>query len=187
MNKPALLTLITDPVGKDYFPDRFLQECRNLKEPDYGQALTTDPEALSAYKEVMPDEWHLWCETYLQLNRAGKFPVLWPFRQEMIGFDFDEQLDDFETDDRFFSLGVDPVGDWFVVTQQNGCEVHLCDHHVYDLYDFWINPNHLLAWAVRSVLADENGITQADVVAFWETREQRLESATMKRLAEDLS
>lgn len=67
----------------------------------------------------------------------------------MIGFDFKAELDDFDSKDSFFSLGTDPAGDWFVMTEQNSCEVRLCDHHVYHLYDFWLNPNHLLAWALR--------------------------------------
>lgn len=186
MNKEQLLTLVTDPVRDDYFPDTFLQECQSLKELDYINPLSVKDASLARYKQVLPDEWHAWFECYIQLCKAGKFPSLWPFRQNMIGFDFEEELDDFDVDDAFFSLGSDPIGDWFVMTQKNGCEVSLCDHHVYDLYDFWINPNHLLAWALRSAMADENGLTKAEVTAFWADREQRLEQVTMERTVSEL-
>lgn len=187
MNITELLTLITDPVSDDYFPGQFLLECQSLKELECVDALTAEPESLFDYKQVLPADWHAWFENYINLNRVGAFPFIWPFRQNMIGFDFKAELDDFESEDTFFSLGTDPAGDWFVMTQQNGCEVRLCDHHMYHLYDFWLNPNHLLAWALRSALADENGFTKDDVLAFWNNREQRIEKVTMDRIVVDLS
>lgn len=76
MNKTELLTLITNPVSDDYFPGQFLLECQSLKDPECVDALTSEPESLFDYKKVLPAEWHVWFENYINLNRVGAFPFI---------------------------------------------------------------------------------------------------------------
>ena len=76
----------------------------------------------------------------------------------------------------------DPVGDWFVMTNTSGSQVFLLDHHVYDLYDGWKNPNHLVAWALRSALVDEHELAVADIMNAWELRDDKVEIDALKRI-----
>ena len=187
MNKEKLLKLITNPIENDYFPGEFLDECKAFKDLDYNEPVTLKNEIFNQFRQTVNNKWHSWLEAYIQLNTAGKFPFLWPFSQSMIGFDFKYELDDFKSEDEFFSLGSDPSGDWFVMTTQNESTIHLCDHHVYDLYDMWINPNHLLAWAARLVIADENELTQNEILAYWDNRDDKVERETIERITSDLN
>ena len=187
MNEEQLLEIITNPIPDNYFPVQFLEECKAFKELDYISPVVLKEEVVSRCKTIISPQWHSWIEAYFQLVSSGKFPFLWPFRQDMIGFNFREELDDFERDDELFSLGSDPVGDWFVMTNSSGSQVFLSDHHIYDLYDGWKNPNHLVAWALRFALVDEHELAVADIMNAWEQRNDKVELDALKRIISDLN
>lgn len=187
MDKDSLLKLITDPINEDYFPTIFLQECTYFEELEYASPLVTKEHALYRFRDIVDERWHSWLETYIQLNVEGKFPWLWPFSRDELGFEFHLHLDEFENAEQHFSLGSDPTGDWFVMTKETGSAVYLCDHHTYDLYDGWNNPDHLLAWAVRCVLADKNELTENEILTYWQGREHKIEWETIERIVAELS
>lgn len=187
MNTDYLLNIITAPVADDYFPGQFIEECNNFKNINYFKYSIPESESLLRFKHVIPEQWHRWFETYIQLNKDGQFPSLWPFTQEAIAFDFRQQLDDFNSDTELFALGSDPSGDWFVMTQDSGSMVYLCDQYAHNLYDGWKDPNHLLAWACRSALADENNLTKEAVLNYWTTRNEKADQATIERIADNLN
>ncbi len=187
MKKSTLLTIITNPVGEDYLYEAFLQECEHLNNPQFSSNSAVSESVLEQLESKVSGEWQPWLKRYINMHSEGKLPSLWTISQYGLGFDFKENLDDFDADAEYFSLGSDPSGEWFVMSKSEGGDVYLCDHHTYGLYDGWLNPNHLMAWALRAVLADENDLTSAEVIEFWKSRSERVEKATIDRIAEDLS
>lgn len=188
MNKSQIIDLITSPIADDYFPKQFIMESKAFKELDVTEAyLPKEEHILTLKKEALPPQWHSWFDTYCQLINADEFPLLWPFEQSMIAFDFKDELDDFDAKNNYFSLGSDPSGDWYVVSALDDATVRLCDQHDYGLYDGWKNPNHLLAWALRYALADENSITKAEILARWEQQAEKVEEDTLQRIVDDLN
>ncbi|WP_431686048.1 hypothetical protein [Hahella sp. NBU794] len=187
MSNFEIIDVITSPIGEDYFPEHFLRESQYIRQIQYASSPKVSSNAIQPYRGCVDANWHGWLETYIRLVTEGRFPYLWPLKQYGLGFDFAGQLDDFKDGASFYSLGSDPIGDWFVMSIDTGSWVHLCDHHVYTLYDGWDTPNHLLAWALRVVLGDEYEITADELRDHWRTRKQRINEETLERIIDDLS
>ena len=186
MRKSELLKIITDPVDENYLSETLLKEWKNLNNPELNSNTKVPESIFEQLESNVTSEWHSWLKRYIKMYSEGELPSLWPMSQYGMGFEFKENLDDFDADDEYFSLGTDPSGEWFVMSKNEGSKVYLCDHHTYGLYDGWLNPNHLIAWALRSALAEENNLTKFEVIEFWESRSERVEKKTIDRIADDL-
>lgn len=186
MNKSELLEIITNPVDKDYLTKTFLKEWEKLKNPELNDKESVPNSIFEQLDKNVVSEWHDWVKCYIKMYTEGKLPSLWPMRQYGMGFEFKENLDDFDANTEYFSLGTDPIGDWFVMTKDEGGKISLSDHHTYGLYDHWLNPNHLIAWALRLELAVENNLTEAEIMQYWKGRANRLEKVTVERIANSI-
>ncbi|WP_338393324.1 hypothetical protein [Fulvitalea axinellae] len=177
---------ITDPISDNYFENQFFEECKLLKESEGISCKNGVQISQDLLECSVLGEWRSWVDMYQRTVSEGRFPFLWPFQQDGISFDFAEELDELDKNNKYFSLGCDPSGDWYVMTGETGPEVYLCDQYDYGVYDYWATPNHLLAWAVRVVLADEHKISPLEIKSRFDQRENRIDDKTLERIMEEL-
>ncbi len=153
---------------------------------EFAEASRGSDEALNYYKSITAGHLAQQLERYVRMSVEGKFPFLWPLSSNSLGFDFVENLDDFDNAKNHYCLGNDGTGDWFVISKDEGKQIYLCDQSDYGLYDGWPSLNNLLAWAVRLVLIDENKVEKSELLSHWKNSSNKLDQASFERLLDEV-
>jgi hypothetical protein len=186
MNREEVLKMIISPIEDDYFPEKFVQECSNLNAMEYADPIDICDKDLIRIREKTTSALHDQIEVYCSMLADGSFPHLWTFSDEGYNFDFSANFEDFKQGEGYFSIGSDPSGNWFVLNKDHDSKVLLCDKYSLEITPEWINPNHFFAWAVRVVLADENGIDGEEVIGHWKVASDKIPESTASKIADSL-
>ena len=185
--KNKILDIITNPIESNYLEKDFNIESEFLKNNEKVTHIEGFNQSIDEIKPSVSEKDFNWLKVYEKRITEKKFPDLWSFYQDAIFFNFREELEEFDKKEEYVSLGTNPDGDWFVMTSITNSEVYLCDQYDYEIYDYWKSPNHVLAWALRVVLAEENEITSEEVESHLEKREIKIDEKTISRIIEELN
>jgi hypothetical protein len=186
MKSNDALAIIASPVGENYFPKQFIQECLLLNELEYAAPIEICDRDQVQIKDKTAKELHPLVDEYCSMLIAGTFPYLWTISDEGFNFCFSTNFEDFKQGDEYFSLGSDPSGDWFVLDKSKGSVVNICDKYSLEIRPEWKDVNNFFAWAVRVVLAENFDLSGEEIMHFWDKSKDKIDESTIVKIATHL-